>query len=969
MAGNVVSNVKKYYGGQVPVPGQGDSDGKVKVLAKKTTTMEIEGVQTDVDLLYDADDLTTPVTPQKLGQWTDENYLIVFKAKDADGKVRGFILYALETEHTSTDTLVNNATFVALKGLETDPGASAFVFTMVEDSSTLTRYLRDENGEMVVRFNKSCVEAGEQSGYLSDLIGTNSSYMRFEIVRDEDHAYLNLSTGGLDNELEGINERLDVIEGILDELPSDEHGYFNSSLYTTPGDGTTTNLVIDNFRISEGRSVHGDNIEFVQTHQEGGVDFGEVYLNPGTYILNVHYTLQWVGNPRGTFLPLVANVGEQPFDFSYEHEDILRSTRIVTKTTRDKFGLNFLFDADTPPMGIWVKYLEIVQVASYNHPAVTHDSTLAGNGQTGDPLGVTPAAFGKVKDIPTSISQFRNGDVIPVDGPDGTAKMSKDDLLRVAAEKALADNVAEEFDPTRDEDHKYLSTERVVYSGKLKVFKVDHYGPWVDADAENAKGSALGVDDYEPVSFSVVDKKGDAVFEVPTEPTESIVGIFDSVVKASAVCDGTQKQIETLGFYKKGDNGGALYAVVSDDELVANGMNIIACRKEGLFLVLVTSEEISLEQLGGKVNDEYTDNGKILNQACSIGPKTIKLHKGVYWTNTVMEPTTGTSIIGVQGSAFNCKKSVGFRVEQRNLTFKNFSINYSGTGSASDPSCNAFRSQNYDDNNNKYMCVFENLSVNGWGTGFRLWGSIKWMIYWKSVRCNDCLVSAAWITQGFNLDFEGFYPNNCTLGVVLQGLIQAYFHGCNFGTIGGSAIASISESSNNVAFEDGLDQKQVIRCTGCNFETDANAESCDGAFYGAYHKNLSVDISIVNCWFTTNYLHDGAYGIVLNNNVTMTLQNTQMTYGDTEPALYLWNPNHHPMTVLGAVTFIGINPFVKSPYWGDLYKPSFLKTGEVCHCQTREDLLQNYSVPDGVFIYEDDTGKMLYSSENSLKEI
>ena len=423
MAGNVVSNVKKYYGGQVPVPGQGDSDGKVKVLVEKTASIEIGGVQTEVDLLYDADDLTTPVTPQKLGQWTDENYLIVFKTKDADGKVRGFILYALETTSTSTDTLVNRVAFVAISHLDMDPGASAYEFTMVEDSSTLSRYLQDENGELTVKFNLASVEAGAQSGPLSELIGTDSPYMQFEVVRDGDNAYLELNTEWMDEEFEGILERLGTIEGILNELPSDEHGYFNSSLVTTPGDGTTTSIIIDNFRISEGRSVHGDNIEFVPTHQEGGVDFGEVYLNPGTYILNVHYTLQWVGNPRGTFHPIVTNVGEQPFDFSYEHEDILRSTRIVTRTTRGKFGLNLPFDADTPPMGIWVKYLEIAQIASYNHPAVTHDTTLAGSGQIGDPLGVTPAAFGKVKDIPTSISQFRNGDVIPVDGPNGPAKM------------------------------------------------------------------------------------------------------------------------------------------------------------------------------------------------------------------------------------------------------------------------------------------------------------------------------------------------------------------------------------------------------------------------------------------------------------------------------------------------------------------------------------------------------------------
>lgn len=43
----------------------------------------------------------------------------------------------------------------------------------------------------------------------------------------------------------------------------------------------------------------------------------------------------------------------------------------------------------------------------------------------------------RIKDWATSITSFRTGDVIPVDGPDGTAKMSKDDLLRETAENAL----------------------------------------------------------------------------------------------------------------------------------------------------------------------------------------------------------------------------------------------------------------------------------------------------------------------------------------------------------------------------------------------------------------------------------------------------------------------------------------------------------------------------------------------------
>lgn len=475
MAGNVVSNVKKYYGGQVPVPGQGDSDGKVKLLVEKTATVEIGGVQTEVELLFDSDDLTTPVTPQQLGQWTDENYLIAFKKREDDGRVRGFILYALETDSTSTDTLVNRATFVNFKEDMNDPGASAYVFEIVEDSSTLTRYLRDSDGELIVKFNQATVEAGAQSGTLHELIDTDTSALYFEVVHEDGKSYLRLNTEGLGGILDDMNTDIGYIIGALDELPSDEHGYFNSSLYTTPGDGTTTNLVMDDFRIAEGRDVSGENIEFVPTHQEGGVDFGEVYLEPGTYILAIQYTLQWVGNPRGTFLPKVCSVADQPFDFSYEHEDTVHVTRIVTRTTSGKLVTNIAIDADTPSMGVLVKNMEVVQVATFNHSAVVHDTTITGKGQLGDPLGVTPAAFGKIKDIPTSISQFRTGDVIPVDGPNGPAKMAKDDLFKETAQNALAGNVVPAFVPNSTTTVAGLS---YMYDGSLYMAKEAYQGPW-----------------------------------------------------------------------------------------------------------------------------------------------------------------------------------------------------------------------------------------------------------------------------------------------------------------------------------------------------------------------------------------------------------------------------------------------------------------------------------------------------------
>lgn len=87
----------------------------------------------------------------------------------------------------------------------------------------------------------------------------------------------------------------------------------------------------------------------------------------------------------------------------------------------------------------------------------------------------------RIKDWSTSITSFRTGDVIPVDGPNGNAKMSKDDLLRVAAENALAGNVAKNFNTSDD----FTEGELVFYDGKTYRFKVDHSaGAWDSSEVE-----------------------------------------------------------------------------------------------------------------------------------------------------------------------------------------------------------------------------------------------------------------------------------------------------------------------------------------------------------------------------------------------------------------------------------------------------------------------------------------------------
>ena len=88
--------------------------------------------------------------------------------------------------------------------------------------------------------------------------------------------------------------------------------------------------------------------------------------------------------------------------------------------------------------------------------------------------------FKRIKDWAVRIASFRTGDVIAVDGPNGTAKMSKDDLLKETSQNALVGNLAPEFDPTRTENDPYIAYKNTcVYEGELYECIFNHYGPWV----------------------------------------------------------------------------------------------------------------------------------------------------------------------------------------------------------------------------------------------------------------------------------------------------------------------------------------------------------------------------------------------------------------------------------------------------------------------------------------------------------
>ena len=104
--------------------------------------------------------------------------------------------------------------------------------------------------------------------------------------------------------------------------------------------------------------------------------------------------------------------------------------------------------------------------------------------------------LGKIKSLPTTITAFRTGDVIPVDGPSGTAKMPKDDLLQVTAENAIGGNLAPAFDQNKSDTgdgYSYHVNDLVTKDGKWYVFKVNHTAgaSWSNYEVDQIDGTML----------------------------------------------------------------------------------------------------------------------------------------------------------------------------------------------------------------------------------------------------------------------------------------------------------------------------------------------------------------------------------------------------------------------------------------------------------------------------------------------
>lgn len=439
-----------FNGGVIPSPSPAPSgSGKAKLLKIGEITVTEQEVQVTKKVICDPDSVTTVapfmevLTSARLAELISANNILVLD----DGTMQ----YLMSDATVAVEDGTPVCTAVNFLGLSKESRAKVlYPCTRLIDELTLQQVIEVgepvETGFDLVKAYPEDTEAGTLIDKLE--IEDNSEdpdwQPLLEVVPTDQKVAIN--EDNLREAILGINNSIDGIIETINEMDVDSVplAYLHSTLNTSAGDSVTTSTTVNVFAVN---ALEGDCFEFEQTTTIDDTPFGYVWIEPGTYLINASVTLQWVGNPRGTFIAKVGSVMGENFDFSQEQEIKRNTTKVVTIPNRMKLSVNITYDAGTPVMGFWIQSMQVVKLAGgMSQTNIMHDDTLVGQGSLSQPIGVDEAKV---------------------------------------AQSTLAGNVAPAFDPTRTSENPYKAGESVVYTdGKVYTFKVDHYGAWAASDVQ-----------------------------------------------------------------------------------------------------------------------------------------------------------------------------------------------------------------------------------------------------------------------------------------------------------------------------------------------------------------------------------------------------------------------------------------------------------------------------------------------------
>lgn len=381
-----------FNGGVIPSPSPAPAgSGKAKLLKIGEITVTEQEVQVTKKVICDPDSITTVapfmevLTSARLAELISANSILVLD----DGTVQYLMADATVVVEDGTSV----CTSVSFLGLSLEDRAKVlYPCTRITDELTLQQVLEVgepvETGFDLVKAYPEDTEAGTLIDKLTveDTVQGPDDQTLLEVVQGDQKVAIN--EDNLRNNIDNIYNSIDGIIETIDEMDFDSvpRAYLASTLNQSHGDSVTTRTTIDVFSVT---AIEGECFEFEQTTVIDDIPFGYVWVEQGTYLINAAVTLQWVGNPRGTFIAKVGKVMGENFDFSQEQEISRQSTKVVTIPNRMKLAVNVTYDVGTPVMGFWIQSMQVVKLAGgMSQTNIVHDVTLVGQGSVADPLGV-----------------------------------------------------------------------------------------------------------------------------------------------------------------------------------------------------------------------------------------------------------------------------------------------------------------------------------------------------------------------------------------------------------------------------------------------------------------------------------------------------------------------------------------------------------------------------------------------------
>lgn len=204
-------------------------------------------------------------------------------------------------------------------------------------TKTVKKITQDENGEVTVEYED--IDLPQEVPNV-DIVSPNNTIT---------------VTSSTDPQTNTKTFEIDVANG------GNSCGWFNSSHIDTVGN--EENINVDRFRISEGQTVIGNGLEFVpiEGDVESGVQFGNVYANAGIYFASVRLVIAWSGSQVNK----ICNVAGRQFDFSYNHEEKVVTTKLVKFNSRTKMSIDISLESDIPAgFQIWVDRFQVFSIGS-----------------------------------------------------------------------------------------------------------------------------------------------------------------------------------------------------------------------------------------------------------------------------------------------------------------------------------------------------------------------------------------------------------------------------------------------------------------------------------------------------------------------------------------------------------------------------------------------------------------------------